>query len=63
MCIVELTQRFFLGQDEFKQKPLPQGEEEKEEGEAVLRTVTLTDMCLTLSKHKSVQSRVSSHAH
>lgn len=60
MCIVEWTERFFLGQDEFKQKTLPPGkerkEEEEEEGETSLHTAVLFDVLLSRSKHESVHS-------
>lgn len=58
MCRVQPTQRFFLGQGEFKQKPVPQerGKERQGEGEAAPCSVTLNKMDLSLSKHKSVQS-------
>lgn len=58
MCRVELTQRSFLGQGEFKQKPVPLGEgkERQEEGEILLWTVALNSMCSSVSKHKWVQS-------
>lgn len=58
MCIVEWTERFFLGQDELKQKTLPPGkeEEEEEEGETSLHTAVLFDVLLSRSKHESVHS-------